>query len=186
MSALNWKQALLSAALFAVGAGCWPGPEIGGPVVIDPGCTPNRPGAGGGSASSGGNASGGGSASGGGEASGGGTGNEGPGFNAILTNTLGPSCAMSFCHEAEPPPVAPMSLLPQYAYSSLVNVPSVQEPTLMRVKPFDPEHSYLVIKLKASNALGIVSTRMPLNKPPIDDAAIAEIEAWIRRGAPND
>jgi cytochrome c553 len=44
----------------------------------------------------------------------------------------------------------------------------------------------LVIKLKSASTAQYGTTLMPLNRSSLTDEAIAAIEAWIARGAPND
>jgi hypothetical protein len=107
-------------------------------------------------------------------------------FQQVLNEVLVPTCADSFCHQGNPPSVAPMSLEPEVAYAQLVNAPSSQEPSLMRVKPGDPTNSYVLVKLRAHTSITYGTTQMPLNKPPLDDKMIDAIESWIARGAPND
>ena len=62
----------------------------------------------------------------------------------------------------------------------LVNVASVEVPGLRRVRPGDPDLSYLVQKIEGRAAVG---GRMPLNSPPLPQATIDVIKQWIREGA---
>lgn len=64
----------------------------------------------------------------------------------------------------------------------LVNAPSVEVPSLMRVQPGNPDASYLIQKLEGTAAVG---GRMPLNAPPLPQATIDVIRQWITDGAPN-
>jgi hypothetical protein len=107
-------------------------------------------------------------------------------FQQISADVFTQSCASSFCHQGNPPPTAPMSLDRDLAYAQLVGVASSQSPQLLRVKPGDPANSYLVIKLKSASTAQYGTTLMPLNRSSLTDEAIAAIEAWIARGAPND
>jgi hypothetical protein len=66
------------------------------------------------------------------------------------------------------------------SYALLVNVPSVQEPSLLRVEPGDPEASYIVHKIEGRAAQG---GRMPLNGPPLPQESIDLIKQWIAGGA---
>lgn len=106
-------------------------------------------------------------------------------FSKILQDVIVPTCAQTYCHEANPP-AAPMTLDAEQAWDSLVGTPSSQEPSLLRVKPGDPDNSYLLIKLRAVSISEFATTQMPLNKPALDEATVKDIEAWIARGAPND
>jgi mono/diheme cytochrome c family protein len=69
------------------------------------------------------------------------------------------------------------------SFASLVNVPSEQVTTLLRVKPGDPDNSYIVRKVEG--AAGIVGDRMPLNGPPLSAEQIADLRSWIAAGAPS-
>jgi hypothetical protein len=116
--------------------------------------------------------------------------NDGPRFSQLMNTVFTPTCATGYCHQKDPPPVAPMSLDGPKAYTSLVNVASVQAPGMKRVAPGDPANSYLMHKLRGTAAgiggSGAPVTQMPLNKPALSPQVLKDIEAWIKRGAPND
>lgn len=59
-----------------------------------------------------------------------------------------------------------------------------EQPNLKYVVPGDPANSYVIQKLMG--AASITGGRMPLNGPYLDDAAVAQVAAWIAAGAPND
>ncbi len=108
-------------------------------------------------------------------------------FSRIVSTILVPNCADSSCHGGNPPPFAPMTLEATGAFAALVNKPSSQVPTMLRVAPGDPDESYLMKKLLGSARLvGGVDSTMPLLRPPLDAAKIDAIRSWIARGAPND
>lgn len=108
-------------------------------------------------------------------------------FAELQTTLFTPKCGNTYCHKGIPPPTAPMSMEPAVAYESLVGKPSTQVPRMMRVVPGDPAQSYLLLKLKGmAGSVGGTLSRMPLNKPALSAAQIAQVEAWIKRGAPND
>ncbi|NJD31703.1 MAG: TIGR03118 family protein [Gammaproteobacteria bacterium] len=93
-----------------------------------------------------------------------------------------PRC--SGCHDGS---IAPGGALPGsqdlragQSFASLVNVPSQEQPGLMRVKPGDPDNSYLVRKLQGTS--GISGSRMPLGGPFLDQATIDQVRAWIASG----
>jgi Ca2+-binding RTX toxin-like protein len=66
------------------------------------------------------------------------------------------------------------------SYSNIVNVASEEVPSLKRVKPGDPDNSYLVQKVEGTAAVG---GRMPLNRTPLTADQIALIRRWISEGA---
>ncbi|HUR83647.1 MAG TPA: hypothetical protein VM733_23030 [Thermoanaerobaculia bacterium] len=98
--------------------------------------------------------------------------------NEIFT----PTCASIGCHD----PLGQQSqmvLSAGRAYASTVNQPSVEMPSLSRIRPNDPDNSYLYRKILGVNITG---DRMPQGKTPLTDAQIKLVRDWIRRGAPND
>lgn len=72
-------------------------------------------------------------------------------------------------------------VLPDGTPSNLINVPSQEEPSLMRVKPGDPANSYLY--RKTIGAPTIDGGRMPPEQTPLDERSIRAIVDWIEAGA---
>jgi hypothetical protein len=66
-------------------------------------------------------------------------------FESIQGSIFTPICAG--CHSGANP-AANLNLDAEHSYNDLVNVPSTEEPMLDRVKPGDPDNSYLVIHLQ--------------------------------------
>jgi len=77
-----------------------------------------------------------------------------------------------------------MNLTSGNAFAALVNVASVEQPTLMRVKPNDPDNSYIVQKLEGAGTIS--GSRMPLGGPFLDQATINMVRTWISQGAQNN
>lgn len=69
-------------------------------------------------------------------------------------------------------------------FAALVNVASVEQPALLRVKPSDSANSYVVHKIEG--AAGISGSRMPLGGPFLDQATIDQVRSWIDAGAANN
>jgi len=69
------------------------------------------------------------------------------------------------------------------SYASVVGVPSVQVDTLMRVKPGDPESSYLMQKVLHTAAQGKGMPRGFFGSSHLEPGEIATIRAWIAAGA---
>ena len=69
-------------------------------------------------------------------------------------------------------------------FAALVNVPSEQQPAVLRVEPGDDGASYLVRKLEG--AAGISGVRMPQGGPYLSTAQIDKVESWINAGALNN
>lgn len=66
-------------------------------------------------------------------------------FESIQTNIFTPLCAG--CHSGANP-AANLSLDAAHSFNDLVNVPSTEQPLIVRVKPGDPAHSFLAIHLE--------------------------------------
>jgi len=77
-----------------------------------------------------------------------------------------------------------MDLTPSHIYASIVNVASVEQPALKRIKPGDPNNSYVVQKLEG--AAGISGVRMPFGGPYLDQATIDQVRGWVTAGAQNN
>jgi hypothetical protein len=74
------------------------------------------------------------------------------------------------------------------AYHNLVGVDEVTVPGWgQRVVPFDPDHSYLLVKLgAASGPIGDAGTTMPVNSPLLCPEKLGAIRRWIAAGAPEN
>jgi hypothetical protein len=101
-----------------------------------------------------------------------------PNFGSIQTNVFDQVC--EHCHSGAAAP-AGLRLDPVNSYASLVGVPSVERPTVLRVAPGDANNSYLIHKLEGTS--GIVGQRMPAGLPPLPSSDIAMIRQWIADGA---
>jgi uncharacterized protein (TIGR03118 family) len=77
-----------------------------------------------------------------------------------------------------------MNLTAGHTFTSLVGVPSVEQPAVLRVKAGDPTNSYVIRKLEGT--AGITGARMPFGGPYLDQATIDKVKAWITAGAHND
>ena len=83
------------------------------------------------------------------------------------------------CHSGSNPPEG-LKLDAQNSFANLVNVSSHEVPSLKRVKPSDPDNSYLVQKIEGTASVGV---RMPRGLPPLSSAQISLIRQWISAGA---
>lgn len=122
-------------------------------------------------------------------------------FSEIVDTIFRPSCATSFCHDAQGAAFSGnLDLRAAEAYAHLVGVISAREAAaadgLLRVKPGDPDNSFLIRKvcpadigapLCSGTALpSAYGGRMPLVGSSLSAAKIEALRAWILRGAPND
>jgi Ca2+-binding RTX toxin-like protein len=83
------------------------------------------------------------------------------------------------CHSGSNPPRG-LKLDAPNSFANLVNVASVEVPSLKRVKPSDPDNSYIVHKVEGTASVG---SRMPLNQQPLTTDQISLIRQWIIAGA---
>ena len=98
-------------------------------------------------------------------------------FASIQQHVLTPICTV--CHAGGSAPEG-LRLDATNSYALLVGVPSTEVPSILRVKPGDPDNSYIVQKLEGHASVG---ARMPFGGPYLDAATIAVIRQWISDGA---
>jgi hypothetical protein len=82
------------------------------------------------------------------------------------------------CHGAS---AGGMSVVIGREFIDMIDVASSEDPSLKRVAPGDPDHSYVYLKLACQG--GIVDACMPLGNSP-QPAVVALFRAWIEAGAP--
>jgi methionine-rich copper-binding protein CopC len=100
-------------------------------------------------------------------------------FQSIQDNVFTPIC--SKCHIGGGAPEG-LQLDAAHSYNLLVGVPSTEQPALLRVKPGDPDNSYMVHKIEG---VDITGGQMPLMETPLPQPTIDAIRQWITNGAPN-
>src|ERR1700748_1139471 len=98
-------------------------------------------------------------------------------FQSIQDNVFTPIC--SVCHVGGGAPMG-LRLDAANSYSLLVGVASTEVPSILRVKPGDPDNSYIIQKLEGHAAVG---ARMPFGGPYLTTDTIAFIRQWISNGA---
>jgi hypothetical protein len=101
-------------------------------------------------------------------------------FASIQAHVFTPIC--SKCHIGASAPQG-LQLDAAHSYNLLVGVPSNEQPELLRVKPGDPDASYMVHKIEG--LAGIDGGQMPLGETPLPQATIAAIRQWVTDGAAN-
>jgi methionine-rich copper-binding protein CopC len=99
-------------------------------------------------------------------------------FQSIQDNVFTPICTK--CHIGLSAPEG-LQLDADHAYNMLVGVPSVEQSSLLRVDPGNPDASYLVHKIEGAS--GIDGGQMPLGETPLPQATIDAIRQWITHGA---
>jgi hypothetical protein len=98
-------------------------------------------------------------------------------FQQVQTQVLTPNC--TGCHVGANAPQG-LRLDAANSFAMLVNVASTQMPTLLRVKPGDPDNSWLVQKIDGRATIG---GRMPLGRAALPQASIDLVRSWIAAGA---
>src|ERR1700760_649958 len=98
-------------------------------------------------------------------------------FESLQENIFTPIC--SVCHVGASAPQG-LRLDAGNSYNLLVGVPSTEVPSILRVKPGDPDNSYIIQKLEGHAAVG---AQMPLGGPYLTTDTIAFIREWITNGA---
>jgi len=114
---------------------------------------------------------------------GGGGGSITPTFSQVQSQILTPICTR--CHvDGGPSGADNLILTASVAYANLVNVPSHEKSSAIRVVPGDPDNSYIVQKLEGAS--GIVGARMPFGGPFLTADQVSLIRQWIAAGALNN
>jgi hypothetical protein len=98
-------------------------------------------------------------------------------FNSIQDHVFTPICTA--CHAGGAAPQG-LRLDSANSYNLLVGVPSTEVGSILRVKPGDPDNSYLVQKLEGHASVG---AQMPFGGPPLPSETVAVIRQWITDGA---
>jgi hypothetical protein len=106
-------------------------------------------------------------------------------FDQLQQRIFDQHCLAAGCHNAQAR-AGGMDLSPGASYDQLVNVapdnPAALKAGLLRVDPFAPDNSFLIVKLTApGNGEG---SRMPLGMDPLAQSDIDSLRAWILAGAP--
>ena len=90
-------------------------------------------------------------------------------FDSIQVHIFTPICAG--CHSGANP-AANLALDAMHSYNDLINIPSTEDPSVVRVKPGSPMQSFLVLHMEKEGDDGATPTDLSF------------IEQWITDGAP--
>ncbi len=93
-------------------------------------------------------------------------------------------CAVVGCHVPGNPPEGQV-LAAGFAYSNIVNVPSMEVPSDFRVDPGNPAQSYLYLKITAQQSVGSYMPPASTNDV-LSGADKSTIMNWITQGALNN
>ena len=103
-------------------------------------------------------------------------------FESLQENIFTPIC--SVCHAGGSAPQG-LRLDAANSYNLLVGVPSTEVPSILRVKPGDPDNSYIIQKLEGHAAVGAqMPFGCPSSQPCLSTSTIAFVREWITNGAP--
>jgi len=72
-----------------------------------------------------------------------------------------------------------MNLSEGFAYANLVGQPAVNDPAVLRVKPSDPDNSYLMWRLQNMMNQGYMPPDYAGSPGPIPADQVAIVSAWI-------
>ena len=114
-----------------------------------------------------------------------------PSLAGVIRPIFETRCALPACHASTPGSVGPLLAGPDM-HAALVNVPALNVPSLMLVRPGSVEQSYLARKILGKRITDR-TPRMPRGCPTaipaggcLTDGEIAAILAWIQTGAPDN
>jgi hypothetical protein len=119
-----------------------------------------------------------------------------PSFRADILPVMALHCASAEgCHGNKPTPSVSLDLSSSGAYAELVNKPSEGRRGAVRVKPGEPQASFLVDKLTGRLGPAQEGKRMPIDvdtgapvvpSPLPPDFIEQVLEPWIAAGGPNN
>jgi hypothetical protein len=106
---------------------------------------------------------------------------------AKINQTLQGGCAFSVCHSPHGMASSGGLDLSQDVWLSVINVPvhnaKAKAQGMALIKPCDPEHSLLYIKLALPKDDPDYGARMPASNDPMSAEDLKRIHDWIARGA---
>ena len=106
-----------------------------------------------------------------------------PTLTQLQANIFTPKCAS--CHNGTGTLLPGVQNLTSVAntYAAVVNVPSIEQGSLKKINPFDPDNSYLIRKVEGNST--ITGVRMP-EGGQLSQQEIDQLRAWVTAGAPNN
>ncbi|HKG95490.1 MAG TPA: hypothetical protein VKA84_26485 [Gemmatimonadaceae bacterium] len=109
-----------------------------------------------------------------------------PSFAADVQPIFTARCALGGCHTPATRRGG-LALDAAHSYDETVGVPSrLLGGAMLRVKPADPDSSWLLRLVQPDSIRRLGRSRMPLASTPLTDGQIATIGNWIRQGARRD
>jgi hypothetical protein len=109
-----------------------------------------------------------------------------PSWRFDIAPVLNETCASSGACHGGANPANGMNLEAGQSYANVVNVASVAFPQFMRVRPGQPDSSFLYLATSPVVAERQGYFRMPLTEYPLPDPVRQTIRNWIADGAPDN
>lgn len=107
-----------------------------------------------------------------------------PTLKSIEDSLFQTTCTTSMCHNSTTR-AAQLNLSRNTSYTNLVNVPSLQDSSILRVYPGKPDSSYLIWKIKGDPDMkGRLMPICASDVQCLDTRVIEVIREWIANGAP--
>ena len=106
-------------------------------------------------------------------------------FAAQIQPIFSNSCGNGACH-LQGQNSSGLQLDPGLAYGNTVNVNAIQNGSLPRINPGNPEDSYLYRKLLNFNEAVYFGARMPSGRAPLPAEQLELLRTWIAEGAQNN
>lgn len=98
----------------------------------------------------------------------------------VQAQVFSPRCALSGCHIGGMAPFG-LDLSSGNAGGNTVGVQAAEVPALMRVDPYDPDGSYLYLKISGDPS--ILGDPMPADGSSLTPSDIDLVRTWIEQGA---
>ena len=109
-----------------------------------------------------------------------------PTLRSIEDSLFKTTCWSSRCHD-NTWYAGKLNLGRDRSYSNMVNVPSLQDSTILRVYPGKPDSSYLIWKLEGHPDMkGRLMPVCASEELCLDSRVIEVVREWIKAGAPNN
>lgn len=109
-----------------------------------------------------------------------------PTLKSIQDSLFQTTCTTSMCHNSTTK-AAGLNLSRIASFNNLVNIPSFQDSTILRVYPGKPDSSYFIWKLEGHRDMkGRLMPVCASQVQCLDRRVIEVIREWIASGAPNN
>ena len=108
-----------------------------------------------------------------------------PTLATLQANIFGAICAACHTGTGAVLPGSQNLTTQSNTFTNVVNVDSLELSSLKRVRPYDPDNSYVVRKIEG-NGIAPSTVRMPASGNYLSQAQINQVRAWVAAGAQNN